>query len=199
VKNERAKCVAVCRDPSCEYRVYGRQMATEASFELRSLRPKHTCSRVYKSSIVNSRWVSDKLYDKFKIQSDMPLQVMQDEVKRKWNVEVSRSQMYRGRKKAGKRLYSCLGEQYGRLWDYCETLRRTNPGSCVMIKVEKTNPNLPAKFHRLFMSLAAMKKWFLEGYWPVIGLDGCFLKGPYYWLRLVEMPTTTCTRLQLPL
>jgi hypothetical protein len=55
VKNERAKCVAICRDPSCQYRVCGKQMATEASFELRSLRPKHTCSRVYKSSIVNSR------------------------------------------------------------------------------------------------------------------------------------------------
>ncbi|XP_062161919.1 uncharacterized protein LOC133868944 [Alnus glutinosa] len=162
-------------------------MATEASIELRSLRPKHTCSRVYKSSIVNSRWILDKLYDKFKIQPDMPLQVIQDEVKRKWNVEVSRSQMYRGRKKAGKRLYDCLGEQYGRLWDYCETLRHINPGSCVMIKVEKTNPNLPAKFHRLYMSLAAMKKGFLEGCRPVIGLDGCFLKGPYKGILLVAV------------
>jgi hypothetical protein len=45
----------------------------------------------------------------------MPLQVIQDEVKKKLNVEVSRSQMYRGRKKAGKRLYGCLSEQYGRL------------------------------------------------------------------------------------
>jgi hypothetical protein len=60
-KNEKAKCVTVCRDPSCEYRVYGRQMATEASFELRSLKPKHTCSRVYKSSFVNSRWILDKV------------------------------------------------------------------------------------------------------------------------------------------
>lgn len=110
VKNERAKCVAVCRDPSCQYRVYSRQMETKASFELRSLRCKHTCSRVYKSSIVNSRWISDKLYDKFKIQPDMPLQVIQDKVKRKWNVEVSRSQMYRGKKKTWKRLYGCLGE-----------------------------------------------------------------------------------------
>jgi len=162
-------------------------MATEASFELRSVRPKHTCSRVYKSSIVNSRWISNKLYDKFKIQPDMLLQVIQDEVKRKWNVEVSRSQMYRGRKKAGKRLYGCLGEQYGRLWDYCETLRHTNPGSCVMLKVEKTNPNLPAKFHRLYMSLAAMKKGFLEGCRPVIGLDGCFLKGPYKGILLAAV------------
>jgi hypothetical protein len=187
VKNERAKCVAVCRDSSWQYRVYGRQMATEASFEFRFLRPKHTCSRVYKSSIVNSRWISDKLYDKFKIKPNMTLQVIQDDVKRKWNVEVSRSQMYRGRKKAGKRLYSCLGEQYGRLWDYCETLRRTNPCSCVMLKVEKINPNLPAKFHRLYMSLAAMKKGFLEGCRPVIGLDGCFLKGPYKGILLAAV------------
>jgi hypothetical protein len=40
----------------------------------------------------------------------MPLQVIQDEVKRKWNVEVNRSQMYRGRKKAEKKIYGGLGE-----------------------------------------------------------------------------------------
>jgi hypothetical protein len=88
LKNERARCVAVCRDPSCDYIVYGRQMSDEQSFEVRSLRPKHSCTRVYKSPIVNSRWISDKLFDKFKIQPGMPLEVIQDEVKRKWNVEV---------------------------------------------------------------------------------------------------------------
>jgi hypothetical protein len=40
VKNERARCVAVCRDPSCDYKVYGRQMSDEQSFEVRSLRLK---------------------------------------------------------------------------------------------------------------------------------------------------------------
>jgi hypothetical protein len=113
--------------------------------------------------------------------------VINDEVKRKWNVEVSRSQMYRGRKKAAKKIYGGLGEQYGRLWDYCETLRRTNPGSCVLMKVERQNPNLPAKFQRLYLSLAAMKKGFLEGCRPVIGLDGCFLKGPYKGILLAAI------------
>jgi hypothetical protein len=47
-----------------------------------------------------------------------------------------------------------------------------------MIKVEKPNPDLPAKFHRFYMSLAAMKNGFLEGCRPAIGLDRCFLKGP---------------------
>jgi hypothetical protein len=79
-------------------------MSDEQSFEVRSLRPKHSCTRVYKSSIVNSRWISDKLFDKFKIQPDMPLEVIQDEVKRKWNIKVTKSQMYRGRRRAGKQI-----------------------------------------------------------------------------------------------
>jgi hypothetical protein len=67
VKNERARCIAVCRGPSCDYRVYGRQMSDVQFFEVRSLRPKHSCTRAYNSLIVNSRWISDKMFDKFKI------------------------------------------------------------------------------------------------------------------------------------
>jgi len=42
-------------------------MSDEQSFEVRSLKPKHSCTRVYKSSIVNSRWIANKLFDNFKI------------------------------------------------------------------------------------------------------------------------------------
>jgi hypothetical protein len=98
----RSKCVAVCRDPSCKYKVYGRHMTDEESFEIRSLRPKHSCTRVYNSSIVNFWWIADKPFDTFKIQPNMPLPMTQNEVKRKWNVEVSKSQIYRGRRKVEK-------------------------------------------------------------------------------------------------
>jgi hypothetical protein len=37
------------------------------------------------------------------------------------------------------------------------------------------------------MSLAAMKKWFLEGCRLVISLDGCFLKGPYKGILLATV------------
>lgn len=45
--------------------------------------------------------------------------------------------MYKGRRRAGKQIFGNLGEQYGKLWDYCETLRQTNKGSYVMMKVER--------------------------------------------------------------
>jgi len=49
----------------------------------------------------------------------------------------------------------------------------------VMMKFEKLTPESYPMFQRLYLSLAAMKQGFLEGCRPVIGLDGCFLKGPY--------------------
>jgi hypothetical protein len=56
-----------------------------------------------------------------------------------------------------------------------------------MTKVERPNPNSPAKFYRLYLSLEAMKKGFLEGCRPVKGLYRCFLKGPYREILLVAV------------
>lgn len=178
-KNERRKCIVVCRDDKCGYRVYARRMEDEDSFQIRSLQPKHVCGRKYKNSIVNSTWIANKLIDKFRIQPNMPLTVLQHEVKEKWRVDVTESMMYRARRKAGKKVYGKLEAQYGRLWDYCEMLRRTNIGTRVFMKVERHNLGLPPKFQRIYVSLSAMKKGFLDGCRPVIGVDGCFLKGPF--------------------
>jgi len=49
--------------------------------QIRSLQPKHVCGRKYKNSIVNSTWITDKLIDKFKVQPNMPMDVIQNEVK----------------------------------------------------------------------------------------------------------------------
>jgi hypothetical protein len=86
--------------------------------------------------------------------------------------------MYKARAKTYQQIYGKLEDQYGHLWDYCETLRKTNKGSCVMIKVDKPDPYVAPKFGRLYFSFATMKNGFLDGCRPVIGMDGCFLKGP---------------------
>jgi len=69
----------------------------------------------------------------------------------------------------------------------------------VLMKVERPCPEVPPKFHRLYMSFAAMKKGFLDGCRSVIGVDGCFLKGPFKGMLLVGMATTICTRLHMHL
>jgi hypothetical protein len=49
----------------------------------------------------------------------------------------------------------------------------------MMMKVERPLPDCPACFHRLYFSLAAMKRGLRASCRPIIGLDACFLKGTY--------------------
>jgi hypothetical protein len=116
----------------------------------------------------------------------MPLGVIQNEVKARWRVDVNPSMMYRRRIKANRKIYGKHEGQYPKLWDYCETLRKTNGGSCVVMKVDRPVLEVNPRFLRLYYSLAAMKDGFLEGCRPAIGMNGCFLKGPFKGQLLAE-------------
>jgi hypothetical protein len=178
-RNKKQKCIVVCKEPNCNYRVYARKLPDEETFQIRSMQSEHLCCKQFKNSIVTSTWIADKLIDKFRVQLDMPLGVIQHEVKERWRVDVNPSMMYRARTKANRKIFGKHELQYVKLWDYCETLRSTNPGSCVVMKVNRLVPEVNPKFLRMYCSLVAMKKGILEGCRPVIGVDGCFLKGPF--------------------
>jgi hypothetical protein len=83
------------------------------------------------------------------------------------------------RVKVKRQIEGKLREQYHRLRDYCETMRKTNRESCLFIKVKRPSLELPPTFQRLYMSLAACKDGFKATCKPIIGVDGCFLKGYY--------------------
>jgi hypothetical protein len=178
-QDSRTKCIAVCADKNCKYRVYGRQLKDESTLMLISIRSRHTCSRRYKNYLITSNWVAEGCMDYFRDQSNMPIDVLKKKVKKKWNVEIHDSSLYRARKKAQQTIYGKLGEQYYRLWDYCATIRSTNVGSYVILMVERPMLEVPCRFQMMYMSLAAMKNGFRDGCRPIIGFDACFLKGVY--------------------
>ncbi|GER34746.1 MuDR family transposase, partial [Striga asiatica] len=66
--------------------------------------------------------------------------------------------------------------QYALLWDYCEEIRKTNPGSTVVLDTNQCNgENI---FQRFYICLNALKQGFKAGCRPLVGVDGCHLKGP---------------------
>jgi hypothetical protein len=52
-----------------------------------------------------------------------------------------------------------------------------NRGSCVIMKVDRPLLDYPTCVHRLYFSLAAMKRDFQAGCIPIIELDACFFEG----------------------
>ncbi|KAL0367357.1 UNVERIFIED_CONTAM: hypothetical protein Sradi_3625800 [Sesamum radiatum] len=91
---------------------------------------------------------------------------------------VSKQQAYSAKIKAVQMIQGNLKEQFSRIRDYCLELLRNNPGSTATSKLigaenEGENPT----FQRLYIYFAACKEGF-KACRKVIGLDGCFLKGP---------------------
>jgi hypothetical protein len=58
-------------------------------------------------------------------------------------------------------------------------LKETNVGTTTLLDVESPYLDVATTFQRLYVCLAATRTGFKEGYRPLIGLDGCFLKESY--------------------
>lgn len=61
----------------------------------------------------------------------------------------------------------------------CRMIRNKNPGSCAKLKVDRPWPERNPIFQRMFVLFDAQAKGFVSNCRPIIGLDACFLKGPY--------------------
>ncbi|KAI5350272.1 hypothetical protein L3X38_003163 [Prunus dulcis] len=87
---------------------------------------------------------------------------LQDEVREHYAMNVTQNQVYRAKQLAKKVIQGSYKEQYERLRDYVEQIKKTNSGSTVVIKTELAGDD--ALFERIYICL--------------VGVDGCHLKGP---------------------
>ncbi|XP_062112870.1 uncharacterized protein LOC133824026 [Humulus lupulus] len=74
--------------------------------------------------------------------------------------------------------WSTYEEQYAALWDYAEEIKYTNKGSTVEFLTESGDNGRP-RFKRMYICFSGLKEGFSAGCRPVIGLDGCHIKGPH--------------------
>ncbi|CAL9018765.1 unnamed protein product [Prunus brigantina] len=94
-------------------------------------------------------------------------------VRKHYNIDVTRDQCY----KAKKRIQGSIEEQYSKLWDYCEELKRQNPGSTVLVKTSLRGDD--PVFERLYICLDQLRKGFIDGCRTMVGFDGAFIKGQH--------------------
>ena len=69
--------------------------------------------------------------------------------------------------------------QYGKLRDYAEMIRLNEKGSRVILQTKMEDENAQPKLKRMYIRYNAQKVGFLGGCKPIIGLDGCHLKGRF--------------------
>ncbi|GMY18093.1 hypothetical protein FCV25MIE_13332 [Fagus crenata] len=169
VKNDKVRIRAVCQE-GCKFVAYLAKLPRELTFQLKTLQLEHSCNRCFKNPRMSAKFLAKKLVGRVKDQPDI-------------------NKAYRAKAKAMDILEGSHIEQYNMLWDYCEELRRSNPGSTVLMKVQSFNEGeIEAEdvsqirdpvFQRLYVCFEACKTGFKNACRPFIGVDACHLKGPY--------------------
>ncbi|XP_057745129.1 uncharacterized protein LOC130962996 [Arachis stenosperma] len=141
-------------------------------FRLKTLNGKYTCGRNYSSSLASSSWVSQKIVINISRGEKMKIATVIQTIQNKYMANISIIKAYWPRRKAREEIHS-------KLRDYCVEIMRTNPGYISQILIDRPSITHLPRFMRMYMCLDSIKQGFLAGYRPIIGVNGCHLKGDH--------------------
>ncbi|KAL6129322.1 hypothetical protein ACLB2K_072673 [Fragaria x ananassa] len=92
-----------------------------------------------------------------------------------YKIDIPMQTITRGKRAARKIIEGHYIEQYNKLAAYRKELLRSNPRSTVEIMTEMNGP--VRSFKRMYICFQACKEGWMKGCKPLIGLDGCHIKG----------------------
>ncbi|KAL8465822.1 hypothetical protein ACS0TY_035074 [Phlomoides rotata] len=178
VKNDRVRVYARCKGVGCPWKVHANNITGELSFQIRTYNSTHTCAETYHITSIRSKWLNGRYGYQFKNDPKRKVTHFQNELMVELGVNVTPHQAYKCKKLALEDETGNADFQYSLLWDYAQEIRRTNPGSTILIGTDN-QPNGPVLFDRMYFCLNACKVGFCRGCRPLIGVDGTHLKGPH--------------------
>ncbi|XP_052725933.1 uncharacterized protein LOC128194388 [Vigna angularis] len=178
IKNDKKRIFVKCLGGrgNCKWYAYCSFRTDVNAWQLRKVFDVHSCSRDFNVKLMTSKWLSQRMKKTVRENPTMKVMDIRDKVTWKWNVGISRNMAFRARAMAKDKVEGSFKDQFRRLHDYGHELLKTNPGTTVQIKVDNSNGEVI--FQRFYACLKACKDSFICCR-PIIGLDGCFLKGKY--------------------
>ncbi|XP_027088471.2 uncharacterized protein [Coffea arabica] len=141
--------------------------------------PEHRCGRTFYYKCANLDFLARHYMEFLRMNRKVTVDAFKEKVHKKLNVNITKDQVYKTFVKAKILIEGKYRQQYTRIWDYCEELLSSNPGSTVHVEIEVDEDSGKERFHRLYICFTALKKGFKEGCHPGLGVDGCHLRGPH--------------------
>ncbi|CAN1339463.1 hypothetical protein LINPERPRIM_LOCUS38499 [Linum perenne] len=175
LKSSQSKMEAVCKE-RCGWRVYGSWNSKKESFLLKCLGANHTCPRALENKQASAKWIAKTYIEKFRISPKWDVSDMKRELQLTYGIRINDNKCYRARNEARILLEGTLEEEYKKLRPYVAALQKADPEGRFVLEVDIRAED-KVTFKRIYVGFSGLFKGFLAGCRPVIGFDGCFLKG----------------------
>lgn len=177
VKSDKTRFTAKCTAEGCPWRIHAAKLPGVPTFTIRTIHETHTCSGINHlgHQQASVQWVANSVEERLKENPHYKPKEILEEIHRMHGITLSYKQAWRGKERIMATVRGSFEEGYRLLPQYCEQLKRTNPGSIASVY---GNPEDNC-FRRLFISFYASIYGFVNACRPLIGLDRTLLKSKY--------------------
>ncbi|KAK8586627.1 hypothetical protein V6N13_010215 [Hibiscus sabdariffa] len=176
-KNDASRVRAYCAANGCQWEILASIHGNDNSFRIKTYISEHSCLPTIHNKRVTSNVIASKLRDEISRMPYMKATDIRALVRQKLGVMVNISKVRRAKLQVIKSIQEKYIEEFKILREYCDELCETNPSSSVKLEVDRSKTDSLPMFSRLYICFKSLKENFKEGCRPIIGLDGCFLKG----------------------
>lgn len=180
-KNDSNKLIAICetkKDGVCKWRAYIRRLNDNHTMRCNKLQPLHLCSSdiLGNNPKVNAPWIARKIEQLMRVHHmSLTPQSIVAEIWSKYALNVKYWQAWNARGMALALIHGNYEEGYAKVPELCKQVHKSNPNSIATFSRDDTYKS----FTSCCIALKACLDGFVSGCRPLIGLDGCFLKGKY--------------------
>ncbi|KAI8546654.1 hypothetical protein RHMOL_Rhmol07G0136600 [Rhododendron molle] len=179
LKSDRTQVRAKCKD-GCPWDIYCAYVPNDLVYRVKTFKDVHSCVRSFNVKWVSTKWIVSHYSKRIKKNPTWPIPSLVATIESEKTVNVHPQKAYRARRISVEMLEGSSAQQFSLLNSYAAEILKTNVGTIVKLKVKPVpGSESEVKFKRFYICWGALKKGFMEGCRPVIGLDGCHLKGPH--------------------
>ncbi|XP_074378346.1 uncharacterized protein LOC141719881 [Apium graveolens] len=179
----------VCTE-GCKWKCYGLRQQRSTDIQIKTFHGVHTCNPAWKQRQLNSTWIAKAYEDKIHINPTWPVDAFHSKVINDLKCHVSHSMIYRAMRKAKENIKGKHEEEFGKLYNYGNELKKAMPTSTIKLMTEPAEFGVEGRrFKRFYVCLGPLKAGFMDGCRRLLGLNGCHLKGPFGGILLSAVAT----------
>ncbi|XP_044483237.1 uncharacterized protein LOC123209322 [Mangifera indica] len=177
IKSDKTRFTAKCATEGCPWRIHAAKLPGVPTFTIRTIHENHTCGGISHlgHQQASVQWVASSVEQRLRENPNYRPKEILEEIHRVHGITLSYKQAWRGKERIMAAMRGSFEEGYRLLPQYCEQVKRTNPGSIASVYGNPTDNC----FQRLFISFQASIYGFLNACRPLLGLDRTFLKSKY--------------------
>ncbi|XP_018623654.2 uncharacterized protein [Nicotiana tomentosiformis] len=186
-KSDKSRVSYRCVD-GCPFKCFISKDGKDQGFKIKTLNQEHGCDKIFENRRANVETLAH--YFKKKVQNNPKYKIkdMKVDFESEFSLNVNESKLKRVKRLVLDKLDGSYTDDYNKLEAYAQELRKSNPGSDVVINLTKdAMEEGKRRFLRLYMCFQALKEGCKGGLRPLIGLDGTFLKGKNRGIMLVAV------------